>query len=151
MKQTFIIALSVFTIFSCKESKTVTSEDSKTVINQTEVKVEKSTDLALNNNEKWLVNKEMKPFVMKGEELVNTYIESNKSDYKELANQLKMQNDQLIQSCTMKGASHDELHKWLHPHLEIVASLNNTVDVETAKPIIQNLANSYEMYHQYFN
>ena len=76
--------------------------------------------IELNSGEKWNVNAEMKPFVIKGEELVSNFLKNNQSNYHELAGQLKEQNNHLIKSCTMEGKSHDELHKWLHPHLDLV-------------------------------
>ena len=97
------------------------------------------------------MNEEMKPFVMKGEELVNSFIQNNHTDYKALAQQLKEQNDQLIKSCTMDGKSHDELHKWLHPHLEIVKALEEEKDATKASGIVSQLQKSYRSYHQYFN
>ena len=98
-----------------------------------------------------MVNEEMKPFVMKGEELVNSYIQDNQTDYKALAQQLIEQNNQLIKSCTMNGKSHDELHKWLHPHLEIVNALEEEKDAAKANEIVLQLQKSYQDYHQYFN
>ena len=93
----------------------------------------------------------MKSFVLKGEELVNAYIQDGKTDYKTLAEQLKDQNSQLIKSCTMDGKSHDELHKWLHPHLDIVKALENETDATKANEIVSQLQYSYQHYHQYFN
>ncbi len=93
----------------------------------------------------------MKPFVVKGEELVNSYIQNKQTDYKALAQQLIEQNNQLIKSCTMNGKSHDELHKWLHPHLEIVNALEEEKDAAKANEIVLQLQKSYQDYHQYFN
>ena len=112
---------------------------------------DESEAIELNNGEKWLVNEEMKPFVMKGEELVNAYIQNNHTDYKALAQQVKDQNSQLIKSCTMDGKSHDELHKWLHPHLEIVKALEDEADASKANEIVLQLQHSYQQYHHYFN
>lgn len=92
----------------------------------------------------------MKPFVVKGEELVNSYIQNNQTDYKALAQQIKDQNNQLIKSCTIDGKSHDELHKWLHPHLELVIVLEKVKDENEAKQIVEKLKQSNELYHQYF-
>lgn len=106
--------------------------------------------LVLNNGEKWVVNEEMKPFVSKGEELVNTYIRDSQTDYKVLAGELKEQNTQLIQSCTMTGKSHDELHKWLYPHLELVKELAQAPDADKAAGVTQKLEKSYREYHEHF-
>lgn len=151
MKQTFLIALSVFTLISCKNNSETQSPENTTKIEHTETEAQKSDQLTLNNNEKWLVNDEMKPHILKGEELVTLYIKENGTDYKQLAANLKEENSKLIKSCTMKGESHDELHKWLHPHLEIVSDLENATEIPQAQEIVQKLSASYETYHQFFN
>ncbi|MFV0199960.1 hypothetical protein OBJ99_03760 [Empedobacter falsenii] len=92
----------------------------------------------------------MKPFVSKGEELVNTYIQKNGTDYKLLAEEIKSENSKLIKSCTMKGKSHDELHKWLLPHLEIVKTLEAETDSAKATHAVTNLQQSYQDYHKNF-
>ncbi len=78
-------------------------------------------------------------------------IQKGKTDYKTIAEQIKDQNSQLIKSCTMDGKSHDELHKWLHPHLELVKELENESNVEKVHEIISKIQYSYNLYHQYFN
>lgn len=102
-----------------------------------------------NQGNKWQVNQQMKPFILQGEKLVNDYITHNDTDYKTLAANLSVQNDQLIESCTMKGKSHDELHKWLHPHLELVKKLEGAGQAESQE-IVVSLEQSYRDYHQYF-
>ncbi|RYM35641.1 hypothetical protein ERX46_01225 [Brumimicrobium glaciale] len=108
-------------------------------------------EIALNNGEKWKVNEEMKPFVMKGQELVTTYLDSGDEDFKSLAENVAAQNKQLISSCTMDGTSHDELHKWLHPHLELTKELQNTETMDQANHNVKSLMESYNEYHKYFN
>lgn len=104
-------------------------------------------DIVLNNGEKWVVNDEMKPHIAKSEELLKAY----DGDYKALAEALTAENNKLIKSCTMEGESHDELHKWLHPHLEMVKELAKTEDQAQADEQINALKSSYELYHHYFN
>jgi len=110
----------------------------------------KNTGIELNQGEKWIVNEEMKPFLKQSEEILHSYIASNDTSHSELAGQLKAQNDQLISSCTMKGKSHDELHKWLHPHLQLVKQLKNAESEKEAKALIQKLEDSYKIYHHHF-
>lgn len=107
--------------------------------------------LVLNDGQRWMVNQEMKPFVKKGEEMVQNYIKSDAKDYKALAAQLKEVNSQLIKSCTMDGKSHDELHKWLHPHLELVKELEQATDSNQADETVHELKDSYDTYSEYFN
>ena len=151
MKKVIVFGMSLMLLWSCNNSteKSTTHQETE---NHTEHQHDESSEaIELNNGEKWLVNEEMKPFVMKGEELVNAYIQNNHTDYKALAQQVKDQNSQLIKSCTMDGKSHDELHKWLHPHLEIVKTLENETDATKANEIVSQLQYSYQHYHQYFN
>lgn len=154
MKKVLLVAIGSMLIYSCnnKKEEVVTDMNMETEAAMHEDhELESSDAIRLNNNEKWTVNNEMKPFVMKGEQLVNTYIETKSSDYKTLAQDLKSQNDQLIKSCTMDGASHDELHKWLHPHLKLTEKLATEADAAQAEATVLELQNSYKQYHEYFN
>lgn len=111
---------------------------------------ESNLKIELINGEKWKVNEEMKPHVTQGHKALISYMESEGSDYKALAERLKEANSSLISSCTMQGKSHDELHKWLYPHLELVKSLKQTDDPAEADKVIHELEHSYEEYHVYF-
>lgn len=108
-----------------------------------------STDpvIELNNGQKWKVNEEMTPFILAGYKILNEY---SGTDFRALAKQLKSENNSLIKSCTMDGKSHDELHKWLHPHLELVDELKNAESEQKATEIIASLKKSYQAYNAYF-
>lgn len=151
MKNIVVFGISVLFLWSCNNSTKKSETQQKTENHAEQHSGTITQEIELHNGEKWLVNEEMKPFVLKGEELVNVYIQDGKTDYKTLAQQLKDQNNQLIKSCTMEGKSHDELHKWLHPHLEIVKTLEDETDTTKAKEIVEKLQHSYQQYHQYFN
>jgi len=132
-----ILAALVFVslaVMSCKNSTAHTHEG-------------ESEEIELNSGEKWQVNTEMTPFILEGEQILGGHADG---DYKVLAAQLKDKNSGLIKSCTMDGKSHDELHKWLHPHLELVEALNEAQTPEAADLIIANLKKSFETYHTYF-
>lgn len=107
-------------------------------------------DLKLNNGEKWEVNAEMTPHIQQGSQILSDYVAQSSSDYKKLAADLKAQNDQLIKSCTMKGESHDELHKWLHPHMSLVEKLDEAADATEARAIVAQLEQSYKTYQKFF-
>lgn len=151
MKKVLFVAMGSFALWSCNNPSETTNANQEITTQEEHHHDESSEALELNNGEKWVVNDEMKPFVMKGEELVNNYIQTSQSDYKQLAEQVKDQNKQLITSCTMEGESHDELHKWLHPHLELVKDLENESDEAKAGGIVGQLQQSYKTYHEYFN
>ena len=104
----------------------------------------------LNDGNKWEVNDDMKIHIIQGEDIFQAYVSEDKSDYKALANELKDQNNKLIESCSMTGQSHDELHKWLMPHLELVDKLGNSESNEEAKKHISDLKLSYQQYNLHF-
>ena len=150
MKKFIVLALGSFIISSCN-GPTKTTTDQETITQEKHEHDEHGEGIELNNGEKWVVNDEMKPYVNKGEGLVTTYLTANQTDYVALAKKLKNENDALIKSCTMKGKDHDELHKWLEPHLALVAQLETEKDAAKATETVTHLQKSYVAYHQYFN
>jgi hypothetical protein len=107
-------------------------------------------DLELDHGKKWMVNDDMKPHIAAGEQMLARYIETGDTDYHALAKGLKRQNEQLIKSCTMEGQGHDELHKWLHPHMKLIDELAQTNDPSEAQNIIERLQGSFRLYGSYF-
>ncbi len=150
--KTFCLALTVSVAFiSCNYKSTNETQISQDTIKTSEHHHDDlPTGIELNNGEKWEVNAEMKPYVLKGQEIVAAFIQNNGTDYAKLAKDVAEQNDHLIQSCTMQGKSHDELHKWLHPHLELVEALSQTTDATKAKELVARLQKSYQDYGVYF-
>ena len=146
-----VLTLSVV-MFGCGgSSDTVKEEDA--VAEQEEQHHEHTDDgkdIELNNGEKWQVNEEMKPFVNQSEQLLDDYKASEAQDHKALAEQLKDENNKLIKSCTMKGKSHDELHKWLYPHIGMIEALHKAEDKDEAEVVIADLEESFDTYHTYF-
>lgn len=109
-----------------------------------------AASIELNNGEKWSVNEEMKPFIQESETILTEYVENDFTDYQNLASQLKEKNSALISSCTMQGKSHDELHKWLHPHMKLIDNLGNAQSAEDAERIVAELEVSFETFNQHF-
>lgn len=150
MKQIFIFAISSTLFISCKNSFDSTSQESATaseVVQFTSI----SDELQLNDNKKWIVNEEMKPHILQGEELVANYRTTNDTDYESLAEKLTELHNNLIKSCTMEGIAYDELHKWLQQHLELIDALKTADDQDTAQELIHNISASFQTYHKFFN
>jgi len=106
--------------------------------------------IQLNNGQKWKVNDEMKPNIESGRAFLIDYEQSKSISFNDLAVQLSEANTSLISSCTMSGASHDELHKWLHPHMELTAQLKEAQSEDEAAVIIEKLIHSFDKYGEYF-
>ncbi len=151
MKQALLLLISGFIILGCNSTPNKTDTDHETTTTEKHDHDEHAEAIELNGGQKWIVNEEMKPFVAKGELLVNTYVTAKLTDHQELAKQLKTENDALIKSCTMKGKDHDELHKWLAPHLGLVEELEKETDPAKAAQTVTALQKSYVLYHEYFN
>ena len=157
MKKLFILTISSLVFLGCNTAAEKTTEKvednpkEESVKHEDHNEHENSETVELNSGAKWVVNEEMKPYVSKGEELVNSYAHTNQTDYKQLASDLKAENDKLIKSCTMKGKSHDELHKWLEPHLKLTKHLEKTENATEAKTLVMDLQSSYKNYHNFFN
>lgn len=103
--------------------------------------------IELNDGQKWKVNEEMSPYILEGEKILKDY---TGQDYEALADELESQNKKLIKSCTMDGKAHDQLHKWLHPHIQLIESLEDAETVTQANTIIEQLKESFKTYHTYF-
>jgi hypothetical protein len=108
---------------------------------------QEAVQIELNNGQKWNVNSEMTPYILDAEQILMDY---NGSNHKGLAEQLNAKNKGLIKSCTMDGKSHEELHKWLHPHMQLIENLDDAENTEEADIIIDELKTSFQNYHKYF-
>lgn len=106
--------------------------------------------LQLNDGKKWKVNSEMKPHIQEAESQLNAFIQTGNADYKFLSIGLKAHNQKLIERCNMEGQAHEELHKWLYPHMDLITNLDSAKSVEEARQIAENLQVSFQTYHRYF-
>lgn len=114
-----------------------------------EGEVEKTHSISLNNGEKWQINEEMRPYLTTSDSLLNDF-EIQEDDHKRLAEVLTENNNKLIKSCSMQGKSHDELHKWLHPHISLVKKLSTVESKREAEMIVEELKASNDTFEIYF-
>lgn len=140
----YMIGLLVFTATSCKNNANHNHDQTHSGAADHQAVIE------LNDGVKWTVNAEMKPYILESESMLNTYVANASTDYKTLAKELTDKNSGLIESCTMDGKSHDELHKWLHPHMALIESLQDADNADAADKIINELKSSFELYNQHF-
>jgi hypothetical protein len=105
--------------------------------------------LSLNNGDPWEVNKEVKPHVKKAKDLVMAYKEKGRTDYKQLADQLQAQADQIAKNCNMEGDGYLQFEKWLNGFRLHAEDLKEAEEVE-ASLIISQIQESFESYQYYF-
>lgn len=146
----YIFASVTFIMGCSNTSSEKAKEQTGIAIHEKDQHDEVSEKVELYNGQKWMVNEEMKPFILESETVLNEYIQAESNDYTTLAAHLKEKNSGLIKSCTMKGESHDELHKWLYPHIQLIESLAKAENVPDANAIIAQLKTSFKTYHNYF-
>lgn len=158
MKKATLLGLGLVVVFlwSCGSATNSTADNSAATPIENDDHAdhhynESSEPLKLNDGDRWVVNEEMKPYVKQGADLVDQFLaQSDQGDYQSLATDLREQNQLLIQNCTMTGVSHDELHKWLHPHMALVEELAGSESETEARDWAQHLQDSYTQYHAFF-
>lgn len=150
MKKAINVILSSLLILGCNNPQKKTEVSEVKSVKDTSHHVVVKDIIELDNGQKWKINLEMHPFIAAGENILNAYTESRSNDFKTLAVQLKEKDAALIKSCTMKGKSHEELHKWLHPHLELVAELEMAGNEQQANDLVKQLKKSFQTFHEYF-
>ena len=110
----------------------------------------KEAEIVLNDGMKWKVNAEMMPPLESSKKLISEFVNSGDKDYEVLAAKLKENNELLISSCNMKGESHNELHKWLHPYMALLDELDGANDLDEANEASKKIEASYDSFDQYF-
>ncbi|MEZ2415765.1 hypothetical protein ACA086_12430 [Muriicola sp. E247] len=108
-------------------------------------------DIVLNNGIKWQANQETTDGVMAMLSLIDESKLSSSEDYQKLGDGLNEVKNTVVKECTMKGASHDNLHVWLQPLIEKIELLQNTGSVEEGAKLTSNIKEHLVGYYEYFN
>ncbi len=155
--------MSLLALVSCKDSK---NEADKTEVENVEQIIKATKDhhheevsdvyanswrseMKFNNGKKWEANAETNEGVVKMQNNVKS--QSNTlEDYHKLAEQLNKDKNYVVKNCTMKGASHDNLHVWLLPLMAKIEALSETKTVEDAAKIKHSIEENINEYTTYF-
>lgn len=125
----------ILTISSCSESQKYNAED---------VLKEAPHQLELNEGEKWVVDKEMMVSIKSMEKSILDFKGNEISGFHNLSKTIKSNLSELTSSCTMKGQSHDELHKWLLPFFDLNFVLMETENSDEANQALESM--EYELF-----
>lgn len=106
--------------------------------------------MSLNNGVKWEMQPELMVNVGNMESIIDSVNNLESKDYAQIATELESETTNLINGCTMKGDSHNELHKWLEPHLAMVKDLKATTSADEAEAILSEIYASFTMLREYF-
>jgi hypothetical protein len=159
-----IFAMSLLALVSCKDNKKQESNtEMDTVEKPAEVKEEHHNDeglnvyenawtkeIVMNNGAKWEANAETNEGVQKMQNSIKTQTTSTLDEYHKLAEQLNEDKNYVVKNCTMKGASHDNLHIWLLPLMAKIEALSESKTVDDASKIKHNIEENINAYSGYF-
>lgn len=107
-------------------------------------------EITLNEGTQWKANRETTEEILKMTELVERSSASTPEDYRELGNSLNIEKNLLLERCTMKGPSHENLHIYLQPLIEMIGKLQKVQTAEEGKKLVAKIKDHLETYHSYF-
>jgi len=157
-----IITIGLLALVGCKDSK---SQDTKTESVEHSAEIHNDheghdasgvyanawvNEIQKDNGEKWQADDTTNEGVKNLENTINSVTPSTLEEFHKLAEQLNEQKNFLVKNCTMKGASHDNLHVWLHPLIEKINALLKTETVEDAAKITNSIEENINAYSDYF-
>ena len=114
--------------------------------NKRDSEEQQTNRLQLNNGSKWKVNEEIIEHIGHAELTYETF---EGDDYEVLYEELMEHTNNLIQSCTMTGRAHEELHKWLESHLSLIKEVK-LADAKSGQKFLDKLEDSFVDFHTYF-
>ncbi|RMA58786.1 hypothetical protein [Ulvibacter antarcticus] len=159
-----IFAISILTLVGCKDGKNQENAKKTDAIEQTTDATEDrhhdhasnlydnswTVDIEMNKGAKWKANIETTVGVEKMQALLKTQTTTSLEEYHQLANKLNEDKNSLIQNCTMKGPSHDNLHIWLMPLIDKIGALSEAKTVEEASKLKHSIEENINAYSDYF-
>ncbi len=161
MKQV-IFAISLLALVGCKdtkqqETKTETIEQPIELINEGHNEDTSNVyanvwtnNIELDNGSKWPANPETKEGVQNMQNMIKAQTTKTLDDYYKLAEQLNNDKNYVIKNCTMKGASHDNLHIWLLPLIDKIETLSQAKTLEEASKLKYSIEGNLNAYNDYF-
>lgn len=107
-------------------------------------------EMELDRGSRWIANRETTAGIKRMSTIIENSSSSTVDEYKELGDSLISEINILISKCTMKGASHDNLHIFLEPLVIKAAQLEQTFSKEEGARLISELEQHLQAYRKYF-
>lgn len=144
MKKIVVFVFVGWLAFSCNSEKQDTEKQ------QAELVQQKPHGLELNNGKKWKVDEGMilsYNLIVKD---ISEFKPSSLDDYHILSGKLYAHLKSLINSCTMTGVAHEELHKWLHPFIDDVKGLEDVKTEQEGKQLLDKIKHELVVFNAFF-
>lgn len=149
MKKTILLLFSLALLISCGKQKEEKDEHSKAEKTE-EHHQQENNILSLNNGELWIANIETTQGVNNMIALMDSFSDKESTEaYAKLKTDLDKEFGTILKECTMKGASHDQLHQFLLPMQEMFKGLNSG-NLHTCKENYDLLNEHLKEYPKYF-
>ncbi|MDE3741136.1 hypothetical protein [Maribacter polysaccharolyticus] len=160
-----ILVLSLMALVSCKdgknkEDKTITSTTTKPALASTNKEWQNGAssvydnswteEIVMNNGIKWKADATTNEVILKMQNNIEVQTLKTLEDYHQLAEQLNEDIFFIVNNCTMKGGSHDNLHIWLVPLIHKIEALSETKTIENASKIKNSIIENIVFYDNYF-
>jgi hypothetical protein len=156
-----IFIISLLVLISCKDSedkdlKTNAGSIETTTLEHSNEEASNLYDnswkgiIETNNGSKWQANAETNEGIEKMQELVKTHSTSSLKNYYQLASNLNTVKNKVVKECSMKGASHDNLHVWLLPLIDKIEALSEVKTMEDAEKLKHSIEENINAYSAYF-
>lgn len=106
--------------------------------------------LELNAGRRWVMAKPMLVHLRGIETAVLEFNGTSGEDHARLATQIQEALGRLVTNCTMEGAAHDELHKWLMPFLALSADYARATDLQVQQQKLADIRQALRVFNEYF-
>lgn len=158
---TYLLALAfIITTLSCKnntptvdvapENKTPLEKQMEQLLNDPILSNDWKNEIQLDGTNKWVANQETTQGVRQMLTILENTAIGPEMNFNELATQLKSEVNVVIKECSMKGASHDNLHVFLMPLIDKVDAMQVETDMEKNKALFSSIYYNLEAYDTYF-
>ncbi|MCM4172665.1 hypothetical protein DHD32_14330 [Arenibacter sp. TNZ] len=157
--KTKIILFAILSLgyLSCKQAikEDATSKETYITNGETEKVPHLNNDwvaeMALNNGIKWEANLETTSGIAAMSKMIAETKTLSLEDYRNLGNTFNEVKNTIVKECTMTGASHDNLHVFLHPLIQKIEILQNTTSTDEGAKIKESIKGQLKSYYTYFD
>ena len=157
----YITVALLTTVISCKDTTTTKEIIDAETTTPTEKRIAEMLDdpilsndwkneIQLDGSKKWEANEETTQGARNMLRIMENTAVGPEMDFKALGTKLKSEINIVIKKCSMKGASHDNLHVFLMPLIEKVDALQEENDIEKNKALVASIYYNLEAYDTYF-
>lgn len=147
MKKYFLSSLLVVSLLlSCKNN----SASKEVNVDPDLLKNEWVQEIQLDNGSKWRANSESTIGVNNMKKHIKDQSLKSVEDYHHLAALLNEEKNYVVKECTMEGASHDNLHVFLHPLIEKIDALGKVENKTEGAELVKSIEGNLDGYFDYF-